>query len=89
MRNFCWEGYFGSKLNHLVKWNLVTLPLKDEGLALGALKIHNYALLTKWVWKFAMKDSGFWRKIICSIHDKEPLIGSQWESLEIVQGPMD
>ncbi|KAA0031516.1 Transposon TX1 uncharacterized [Cucumis melo var. makuwa] len=71
-RNFFWEGYSGSKLNHLVKWNLVSLPSKGGGLDLGGLKTHNCALLTKWGWRFAMEDSAYWRKIICSIHSKEP-----------------
>ena len=31
-RNFFWKGYSGSKLNHLVNWNLVSLPLKGGGL---------------------------------------------------------
>ena len=71
-RNFFWEGFSGSKLNHLVKWNLVSLLLKGGVLGLGGLKTHNSALLAKWGWRFAMVDSDFWRKIICSIHGKEP-----------------
>lgn len=48
-RNFFWEGNSGSKLNYLVKWNLVSFPLKGGVLGLGCLKIHNSALLAKWV----------------------------------------
>ena len=58
-RNFFWEGFSSSKLNHLVKWNLVSLPSKGGGLSLGGFKIHNSALLAKWGWRFAMEDSAF------------------------------
>ncbi|KAA0041990.1 uncharacterized protein E5676_scaffold306G002220 [Cucumis melo var. makuwa] len=54
-RNFFWEGYFDSKLN-LVKWNLVSLPLKGGGLGLEGLKTHNFALLVKWGGRFVMED---------------------------------
>ncbi|KAA0059964.1 hypothetical protein E5676_scaffold194G00030 [Cucumis melo var. makuwa] len=30
MWNFFWEGYAGSKINHLVNWNKVSSPLKNE-----------------------------------------------------------
>ena len=71
MWNFFWEGFAGGKINHLVKWSLVSLPLKDGGFGLGGIKTQNSALLVKWGWRYSKEDSGLWRKIICSIHDKD------------------
>lgn len=48
MRNFCWEGNKGSKLNNLVKWDLVTKSQGDEGLSLDKLKVRSMGLLAKW-----------------------------------------
>ena len=48
MRNFFWEGFAGGKINHLVKWSLVSLPSKDGGLGLGGIKTQNSALFAKW-----------------------------------------
>ncbi|TYJ99950.1 tryptophan--tRNA ligase [Cucumis melo var. makuwa] len=80
-RNFFWEGNSGSKLNYLVKWNLVSFPLKGGVLGLGGLKIHNSALLAKWGGDIQWMIFPFWRKIICSITAKSPLIGLHWEKL--------
>ena len=38
LRNFFWEGNKGSKLNHLVKWNMVIRALSKGGLGFGGLK---------------------------------------------------
>ena len=71
MQNFFWEGHASSKIDHLVNWNEVSSPLKDGGLSLGGIKIHNTALLTKWDWSYSKKESALWRIIIRSIHGKE------------------
>ncbi|TYK03823.1 hypothetical protein E5676_scaffold347G00140 [Cucumis melo var. makuwa] len=47
MRNFFWKDLL-VEINHPVKWSLVSLPLKDGGLGLGGIEIHNLALLAKW-----------------------------------------
>ena len=75
MPKFFWKGHAGSKINHLVKWNKVSSPLKDEGLGLGGIKIHNIALLDKWGWRFSKEELALWRQIIRSIHGKE---GFDW-----------
>ena len=59
MRNFFWKGFAGGKINYLVKWSLVSLPLKDVGLSLGGIKIQNSALLSKWGWRYSKEDSAF------------------------------
>ena len=79
MRNFFWEGFAGGKINHLVKWSLVSLPLKDRGLGLGGVKTQNSALLAKWGWRYSKEVSALWRKIICSIHGKDTF---DWVTLE-------
>ena len=57
MRNFFWEGFAGGKINHLVKWSLVSLPFKDGGLGVGGIKTQNSALLAKWGWRYSKEDS--------------------------------
>ena len=49
----------------------VSSPLKDRGLGLGGIKIHNTALLAKWGQRYSKSESTLWRKIIRSIHGKE------------------
>ena len=52
MRNFFWEGHKGSKINHLLKWNLVTRSQSEGGLGFGGLKSKNVALLAKCGWRY-------------------------------------
>lgn len=51
LQNFFWEGNDGGKINHLVRWNLVTKAPKDGCLDFGALKHRNLALVAKWGWR--------------------------------------
>lgn len=68
MRNFFWEGHKGSKINHLVKWNLVIKPRIDEGLGFGGLKAKNLALLAKWGWRYLNEENSLWSQVVRSIH---------------------
>lgn len=70
MRNFFWEGHKGSKINHLVKWNLVIKPRIDEGLGFGGLKAKNLALLAKWGWRYLNEENSLWSQVVRSIHGK-------------------
>lgn len=51
MYSFFWEGQKGSKLNHLVKWEIASKALQDGGLGVGNLKTRNLVLLFKWNWR--------------------------------------
>lgn len=50
MKNFFWEGHKGGKINHLVKWEVVTRAQEDGGLGLGGQRVRNLAWLAKWGW---------------------------------------
>ena len=52
LRNFFGERHLGGKLNHLVKWNMVSQMQEDGGLGLGGLEDKELALLAKWAWRF-------------------------------------
>lgn len=57
MRNFCWGGNSGSKINHLAAWKKVTPSQFDVGLSLGSIKTQNTALLDKWGWRYTKEDT--------------------------------
>lgn len=68
MRKFFWEGHKEGKLNHLVKWERVIKDQKDGGFGLGSLKTRNFALLSKWWWRFLNESDSLWCWVIRSIH---------------------
>ena len=97
IQNFFWESHAGSKINHLVKWNKASAPLKDGGFGLGGIKNHNTTLLAKCGWRFSKEESALWRQMIRSIHRKEPFdwftkgqsgnsLRSSWVSIARVGG---
>lgn len=70
MRNFFWEGHKGGKINHLVKWKLITGNQSDGGLGIRNLRAKNAALLAKWGWRFMKEKNSLWRQVVQSIHGK-------------------
>ncbi|KAM7485873.1 hypothetical protein LguiA_001882 [Lonicera macranthoides] len=66
MRNFFWEGRGEHKRDHLVRWDIVSLPKKCGGLGVGNLKLKNMALLGKWLWRFPLESKSLWHSIILS-----------------------
>ncbi|CAB4278922.1 unnamed protein product [Prunus armeniaca] len=52
MRNFLWEGVEEGRKDHLVNWEVVSLPKENGGLGIGNLRKRNEALLGKWLWRF-------------------------------------
>ena len=77
LANFFWEGYGGSKINHLVNWCKFT--------GLDGRKVHHTALLAKWCWRFSKEETTLWRQIVRSIHGKRGIqlvyTGKVWNSL--------
>lgn len=68
VKNIIWEG---SKINHLVKRELVSKSLKNDGLRFGDLKNQNLALLAKWGWRFHHESDSLWCRVVQSIHGKD------------------
>ena len=44
----------------------MTKPKEEGGLGIPKLQETNQALLTKWLWRFYMEPTAFWRKLIQS-----------------------
>lgn len=58
-RDFLWgEGNFERK-SHLVKWPTVCSNKIKGGLGVRRLALLNKALISKWIWRFAMERGLF------------------------------
>lgn len=63
MRSFFWEGYNGSKVNHLVKWDVVSKSQSNGSLGFGGLKNRNMTLSAKWGWKYVFEQDSLGAKL--------------------------
>lgn len=63
-RSFLWQGNKGNKGYNLVKRDALTLNMKQEGLGIKELNLHNNCLLQKWLWKFGIEDMTLWKRLI-------------------------
>lgn len=75
-----WKEHKGGKLNHLIKWEIVTRAQEDGGLHLRGLKAGNLALLGKWGWHFSDEDNSLWCQVVKSMVEVCS-IGTQMERL--------
>ena len=66
-RDFLWGN---SKL-HLVGWDKVCAHSKNGGLGVRKLTTFNKALLGKWLWRFGIKETRLWRRIVALKFGKE------------------
>lgn len=50
-------------------------PKSSGGLGVGSLASLNWALLTKWIWRFKTENDSLWRRVIGSIHrcERKPI----------------
>ncbi|KAK9266383.1 hypothetical protein L1049_027285 [Liquidambar formosana] len=77
MRDFLWEGSGKGKRDHLVRWEIVSRPKSQGGLALGNIVKRNIDLTGKWLWRFALERDSLWYAIIKS---KYGLQANGWDA---------
>ena len=70
-RNFPWGGGNLERKPHLVRWKLVCLSKKKEGLGVKCLSTLNEALLCKWNWQFANERKALWNQVIKGKYGEE------------------
>ncbi|KAE8821568.1 ABC transporter G family member 37 [Hordeum vulgare] len=63
---FYWVGEGDKQKYHMVSWPDICKPRDQGGLGIMSSKRLNITLLTKWLWRIANGDGGFWLDIIRS-----------------------
>jgi hypothetical protein len=58
-----WQEKEGTKKYHLVKWEIVCMPQDQVGLGVVDLRVMNFCLMCKWLWKLETTD-GLWQNLI-------------------------
>ena len=59
----------------LVSWSKVCKPIAHGGLGVRNLVAFNKALLGKWLWRFGVEESKFWRRVLVA---KYGVTGRGW-----------
>ena len=59
----------------LVSWNKVCMLIAHGGLGVRNLVAFNKALLGKWLWRFGVESSKFWRRVLVA---KYGVTGRGW-----------
>ncbi|CAN0921774.1 Transposon TX1 uncharacterized 149 kDa protein [Linum grandiflorum] len=63
-RRFLWAGTSEKNMIHWINWDVVKTSKQLGGLGVQDMKILNSALLGKWVWRYAVERSAWWRGLI-------------------------
>jgi hypothetical protein len=74
-RNFLWGGVGDDIKIPLVSWTKVCTPFTQGGLGVRDLIVFNKALLGKWLWRFGVEVSNFWRRVLAA---KYGVTGEGW-----------
>ena len=61
----------GDSKTHLVGWDKVHSPMENGGLGIRKLTTFNTALLGKWLWRFGVKETRLWRRVVASKFGEE------------------
>lgn len=62
---FLWEGVNEGDEAHLVKWEVVSMPVEVRGLGIGNPRLCNETLLA-WLWCFFLEPNVMWYRVIVS-----------------------
>ncbi|CAN0862950.1 Putative ribonuclease H protein At1g65750 [Linum grandiflorum] len=65
-KRFLWSGNRDKDKIHWVAWELVKTPKRAGGLGVHDLKVLNEALLSKWMWRYAVERDAWWRVLLTS-----------------------
>lgn len=57
IKNFVWTGYVDRPKLVTVAWNFLFHPINMGGLGLKNLKLFNFSLIAKFVWRLLTVDS--------------------------------
>ena len=63
-RDFLWTGIGDDRKIHLVNWSKVCRLVKNGRLGIRCLRRFNYALLTKWLWRYGWENDALWRRVV-------------------------
>ncbi|XP_026428821.1 uncharacterized protein LOC113324745 [Papaver somniferum] len=64
MRSFLWDSSEDKRKMCWVSWKKICTPLNKGGLGVKNLKLTNFALLSKWVWRYTNEKNVPWRRIV-------------------------
>ncbi|KAM0061725.1 putative RNA-directed DNA polymerase [Helianthus debilis subsp. tardiflorus] len=68
MRKFLWAGSGEDKKMSWVAWDTVSKSKKNGGLGITKVRDVNFALLSKWAWRFKTQAESIWRKVVEVVH---------------------
>ncbi|KAJ9550277.1 hypothetical protein OSB04_014322 [Centaurea solstitialis] len=74
-RKFFWGSTDDKKKTAWVAWEKVLNAREKGGLGIGSLRAQNWALLTKWWWRYKTEREATWRKVIAAIHGESGYLG--------------
>ncbi|RVW74561.1 Copper-transporting ATPase PAA1, chloroplastic [Vitis vinifera] len=78
-RDFLWGGGSLERKIHLINWAVVCTQKESGGLGIRKIDLLNKTLLGKWIWRFAIEEDFFWRKVV---EVKYGRLGFGWRTKE-------